>query len=115
MIKYLVVKNYQNYNRCNEDRKERKDDFKREEKAWEMFKHKMKRGSKGNRKLFYKTLKTLQGGKQGCKMQIKKMKEDILMKEKEAMEKWKEHLMDLLRENGQRYATEMERASKDRR
>lgn len=65
-------------------------------RAWEEFGEKMERDSKGNQKLFFRVLKNLRRGKQGCMGRVRDRQGRIVNEEEEIMKRWREYFEELL-------------------
>lgn len=89
-----TTKNYESYKTARKQVKEIVINEKRNK--WKEFGEKMERDSKGNQKLFYKTLKTLREDKKTDTKYIKDKTGEILKKDKEIMKRWREYFQELL-------------------
>jgi Reverse transcriptase (RNA-dependent DNA polymerase) len=113
--KYLANRNAATRDEYNKQRKQVKkmvENAKRQN--WTEFGHKLERDSKGNQKLFFRTIKTLRKGKKNEDICIKNLQGEVLTDEEEIMNRWKEHFQELLQGEEQVVETEMPGNNKDR-
>lgn len=96
---YLSVKTERSYERYKEQRIKVKNLVKQsKQKTWEDFGNKLERDRKTNQKLFYRVLKNLRGDKKVNSLAITNEAGEILTKETEIMERWKQYFQSLLNE-----------------
>lgn len=69
------------------------------QKSWAEFGEKLEKDSKSNQKLFYRVLKNLRNTNRTTALTIKNKKGDVLKKEEDIMDRWREHFQELLNEN----------------
>lgn len=94
---YLGRRTDETYSRYKEQREKVKNIVQEaKKKSWSDFGDKMEENSKGNQKLFYRTLKTLRKGKTTTVHTVKNKKGDLLNDTNEVMERWREYFQELL-------------------
>lgn len=98
----LTKKTREAYYNYKKQRKKVKDLVKQEkQKTWEEFGKRMEENSKGNQKLFYKTLKTLRKEKQRTTVDINDRNGQVIREEVKIKERWVEYFRELLGVEGQ--------------
>ncbi|XP_045471756.1 uncharacterized protein LOC123678663 [Harmonia axyridis] len=98
--KYLKNRNACNYRKYKEQRKRVKQvTLEEKEKTWRDFGERMEKNYTENRKLFYRVMKNMRKGEKVDNTSIKCKRNRLLVGEKEIMERWKEHFIELLKGN----------------
>lgn len=102
---YLSNRTTNNYEQYKNERKRVKQLVSEaKKKQWIEFGEKMETDSKGNQKLFYKTLKSLRKEKTPDVTNIKNKNGEMLTEDDEVMNRWREYFQDLL--EGQQHIEE---------
>lgn len=97
--RYLSEKTERSYEQYKEQRIKVKNLIKQSKQiTWEDFGNKLERDGKSNQKLFYRVLKNLRGDKKIVSLAITNEAGEILTKETEIMERWKQYFQSLLNE-----------------